>query len=67
MHDTSGIIIELQAQGKVEVSRGEAAIGAPVGIPVAANPIEVQHQQQKSAHLKVGKAHEAQLQQKKNL
>lgn len=61
MHDTSGIILELQAQGKAEVSRGEAATGAPIGIPVAADPIEVQHQQQKSSHLKVGKAHAAQL------
>lgn len=41
---TSGIILELQAQEEAEVSRGEAAKGAPVGIPVATDPIEIQHQ-----------------------
>jgi len=42
-----------------EVSRGEVAIRAPVGILVTVDPIEVQHQQQGIAHLKVEKAHAA--------
>jgi len=40
---TFGIILELQTQEKAEVSRGEAATGAPVRIPIAVDPIEVQH------------------------
>jgi len=50
-----------------EVSRGEEATGFPVGIPVAANRIEALHQQQGTTHLRVGMAHAAQIQQKKNL
>lgn len=42
-----------------EVSRGEAATGALVGIPVVVDPIEVQHQKQGTTHLKVEKAHAA--------
>ena len=50
-----------------DVSRGEVATRAPLGIPVVADPIKNQHQQQENAHMKVEKAPKAQTQPEKNL